>query len=47
MFASVLFFGGIAGTFTDKRVRIALACVASVLFAVTVTMLASLSPYLG
>lgn len=32
MFASVLFFGGITGTFTARRVRIGLGCIALLLF---------------
>jgi len=39
MFASVLFFGGITGTFTARRVRIGLACVAFTLFIVTLAFL--------
>ena len=36
MFASVLFFGGITGTFRSRRLRIGLASIACVLFLVTV-----------
>ncbi len=39
MFASVLFFGGIGGTFAVKRIRIALASIALLLFAATTGML--------
>jgi len=42
MFASVLFFGGITGTFTSRRVRTGLGCVALVLFIVTIVILAGL-----
>lgn len=42
MFASVLFFGGITGTFTAKRVRIGLAWVALALFIFTTVVLAGL-----
>jgi hypothetical protein len=42
MFASVLFFGGITGTFTARRVRIGLACVAFTLFVVTAAFLVQL-----
>jgi hypothetical protein len=42
MFASVLFFGGITGTFTAPRVRIGLGCVALVIFMVTMTVLIGL-----
>ncbi|MCC6675592.1 MAG: hypothetical protein IT436_00485 [Phycisphaerales bacterium] len=47
MFASVLFFGGIGGTFSDRRIRTGLASVALVLFAVTLLMLAALPTYHG
>lgn len=47
MFASVLFFGGIAGTFTERRIRSGLAVVALVLFVFTVYRLAGLPPYKG
>ncbi len=47
MFASVLFFGGISSTFTERRVRIGLAVVALVLFAFTAVRLLSLPPYQG
>jgi hypothetical protein len=43
MFASVLFFGGIAGTFTSVGVRNGLGSVAVMLFLATVTMLAQVS----
>jgi hypothetical protein len=46
MFASVLFFGGIAGTFTDRRVCRVLACIALLLFAVTLVIMIRL-PYAG
>lgn len=42
MFASVLFFGGITGTFTVRRVRVSVGAIALVLFLVTVTMLIEL-----
>ncbi len=42
MFASVLFFGGITGTFTARRVRIGLAWIALALFIITTTMLIGL-----
>ncbi len=42
MFASVLFFSGIMGTLTARRVRIGLACVALVLFIVTAIRLIQL-----
>jgi hypothetical protein len=42
MFASVLFFGGITGTFTVRRVPVGLGGIALVLFLVTVTMLIGL-----
>jgi hypothetical protein len=42
MFASVLFFGGITGTFTVRRVRIGLGGISLLLFLVTVTMLIGL-----
>ncbi len=47
MFASVLFFGGIGGTFTSRRVRVGLACVAMALFVITAAMLVGLPPYRG
>lgn len=42
MFASVLFFGGITGTFTARRVRNGLGFVALVVFIVTMTFLIGL-----
>jgi hypothetical protein len=42
MFASVLFFGGITGTFTVRRVRVGLGGIALVLFLFTVAMLIGL-----
>ncbi len=45
MFASVLFFGGITGTFTDRRIRLALGCVAVVLFILTCAFLLRLPIY--
>lgn len=42
MFASVLFFGGITGTFTVRRVRVGLGGISLLLFLVTVTMLIGL-----
>ena len=42
LFASVLFFGGITGTFTVRRVRVALGSVALILFIVTMAMLLAL-----
>lgn len=47
MFASVLFFGGIGGTFSDRRIRTGLASVALLLFAVTLLLLAALPTYRG
>lgn len=43
MFASVLFFGGIGGTFTERRIRVALAGVAIVLFLITIGFLVQLT----
>lgn len=42
MFASVLFFGGITGTFSSRRVRNALGCVALLVFVITMFWLAGL-----
>jgi hypothetical protein len=42
MFASVLFFGGIAGTIDLRRIRIAIVAVALALFLVTITFLATM-----
>ncbi len=42
MFASVLFFGGITGTFTVRYVRIGLGAISLLLFLITVTMLIGL-----
>ncbi len=42
LFASVLFFGGITGTFTVRRVRVALGSVSLILFIVTMAMLLAL-----
>jgi hypothetical protein len=42
MFASVLFFGGITGTFSSRRVRNGLGCVALVVFIITITFLIGL-----
>lgn len=42
MFASVLFFGGITGTFTARRVRIGVGCLALIVFLITVAFLAAL-----
>lgn len=41
-FASVLFFGGITGTFTARRVRIGLGCIALLLFLLALVQLAKL-----
>lgn len=45
MFASVLFFGGIAGTFSSRRVRNSLGGVALLLFVITIIFLARLPVY--
>ncbi|MBL9147854.1 MAG: hypothetical protein JNM94_04100 [Phycisphaerae bacterium] len=42
MFASILFFGGISGTFSTKGIRMALASVAMLLFAIAVSVLFTL-----
>lgn len=42
MFASVLFFGGITGTFTARRVRVGLGCISVALFVITMVLLARL-----
>jgi hypothetical protein len=42
-FASVLFFGGITGTFSQPRIRIGLGCVALVLFLAALATLVRLS----
>ncbi len=42
MFASVLFFGGITGTFSSRRVRNGLGCVALIVFVVTMSLLIGL-----
>lgn len=42
LFASVLFFGGIAGTIDLRRIRIAIVAVALALFLVTITFLATM-----
>ena len=42
MFASVLFFGGITGTFSSRRVRNGLGCVALIVFIVTISFLVGL-----
>ncbi|MBI1824766.1 MAG: hypothetical protein HY287_06505 [Planctomycetes bacterium] len=42
MFASVLFFGGITGTFTARQVRNGLGCVALLVFIVTIAFLIEL-----
>jgi hypothetical protein len=42
LFASVLFFGGIAGTIDSRRLRIAIVTVALALFLVTITFLATM-----
>jgi hypothetical protein len=42
MFASVLFFGGITGTFTARGVRTGLACVALAVFVITISLLIGL-----
>lgn len=47
MFASVLFFGGIAGTFTARRVRFGLAVVALASFLFAAARLLMLPPYTG
>jgi len=47
MFASVLFFGGITGTFTSRRVRIGLGVIALSLFMVTLTFLLRLPVAMG
>lgn len=47
LFATVLFFGGITGTFTNRRVRTALACIAGALFLSTIAMLLRLPVYGG
>ncbi len=47
MFASVLFFGGIGGTFSDRRIRMGLVGIAIVLFGVTAVWLARLPVFVG
>jgi hypothetical protein len=47
MFASVLFFGGITGTFTVRRVRVGLAGIALLLFLITLAMLIQLPVCVG
>ena len=47
MFASVLFFGGITGTFTVRRVRVGLGGIALLLFLFTLTMLIQLPVCVG
>lgn len=47
MFASVLFFGGIGGTFADRRIRTALAGIAVLLFVAAAGLLVSLPVYGG
>ena len=47
MFASVLFFGGIGGTFADRRIRTVLAGIAVLLFLVAASMLVRLPVYGG
>lgn len=47
MFASVLFFGGIGGTFTDRRIRTVLASIAVMLFVATAGMLLRLPVFGG
>jgi hypothetical protein len=42
MFASVLFFGGITGTFTSRPVRLGLGCVSLILFVGTMIFLVGL-----
>lgn len=42
MFASVLFFGGITGTFSSRNVRTGLGCVALILFLTTIWLLFAL-----
>jgi hypothetical protein len=42
MFASVLFFGGITGTFTARRVRVGLGWISLLLFVITMILLARL-----
>ncbi len=42
MFASVMFFGGIGGTFQSRRLRFTVFVIALVLFAVTLTVLGSM-----
>jgi hypothetical protein len=42
LFASVLFFGGIAGTIGSRRLRIAIVSVALALFLVTMIFLATM-----
>jgi hypothetical protein len=47
MFASVLFFGGITGTFRSRRVRVGLATIALAVFVLTVTNLVGLPVHAG
>lgn len=47
MFASVLFFGGIGGTFTNRRIRTVLAGIAVLLFTVTASLLLRLPVITG
>lgn len=47
MFASVLFFGGITGTFTARRVRIGLSCIALILFIITLAMVLRQPVHIG
>jgi len=42
MFASVLFFGGITGTFDGRRVRLMLTAIALVMFTVTLIRVATM-----
>ncbi len=42
MFASVLFFCGIAGTFTQRRIRVVFASLGTVLFVITLVMMVRL-----
>ena len=47
LFGMVLFFGGITGTFSARRIRLALGAVAIALFLATFAMLAGLPVFLG
>lgn len=47
MFASVLFFGGIGGTFAERRIRMVLASIAVLLFLVAAGVLLGLPVFAG